>query len=197
MDQYDEYLSKVERRILKNRWIVGWFKSLRNVKINNLTCDLLVYGHSRYFESKNFILPRALIPSLYPYGAIAILFHIDKFLDIGFIEETIEEVRNYMKYNKMEVPGGTEWEIDLALVGIATYEEISKDLVDYIMAFDPNIYDQYMETEMYGKKINKKIGFALVDLGKKSAYSAKDKYSVIAKKLFTPKSSLFEKISHI
>jgi len=197
MEQYDEYLSKVERRIFKNRWIAGWFRSLRNVKIDDLICDLLIYGHSRYFESKSFLLPRALLPSLYPYGTIAILFHKDMFLDIGFIEKTLDEVKNFMRYNRMKIPGGVEWGIDIAITGIASYEEISKDLADYILTLDPNIYDQYMETEMYGKKIHKKIGLALIDLKKEVAYSARDRYSRIAKKFFTPRPSLFEKIFHI
>lgn len=190
----EEYVSYVEKRILKDQWRVGWFKSNRNIIIDDLKCEFLIYGHSKYFKSKNFIIPRLNIPHLYPYGAVAILIYKEKFLDISFIEKTIDSVKKLMLSTKITTPEGIKCGVDVAFVAIATYETISKDLAEYIMNINPEIYNQYMEASFYGRKIYKKIGLAAVDLRNEVVYAGDNIFSREARKLFNPKHSIIERI---
>ncbi|PCN50092.1 hypothetical protein B6U99_06275 [Candidatus Geothermarchaeota archaeon ex4572_27] len=187
------YLEMVERRILSDEWRVGWFRVERDVEIDGLRCSLLFYGHSMYFKTRPFLLSMLQLPFVYPYGAAAILFVV-KEATLDFIEKVIRAVRSFMERARMKLPGGREWGVDVAFVAVASEEGVSRDLAEWVEALKPDVYDQWMQEPWFGRAINKKIGLTLIDLKNKVAYSAKNVFAAEAKRLFSPKPALVEKI---
>lgn len=190
-----KYLRLVEKRIYTDEWRVGWFKVAKNIPIGKFNCNLIIYGHSRYFRQvKPFFISKIMVPRIFPYSAVAMVFIVD-YIDVSIIEELISSVKEFMRTEEITTPEKVKWGVDVAYVAIVS-SKLGRGIEDYVKeVYNSEVVDQYMKIEGSRGLICKKIGLVVIDVAKEEIYYGKDMFSKEAYRLFNPKLSLVEKIA--
>lgn len=173
----EEYTLTVEKRILDDASVCGWYESRRDASIEGLRLALLMKGNTKVgykglFLAKIFnwmILPRREY-------AVGVLFHNDTAsIGLSRIVAARRAVREYMSKN----------DVTWFILGYASQAGFSPETVDFVRDVYRGWWPVTDETKPH---MGQEIAIALIDLTKRKLYECRGLLGKLARRFLKPRS---------